>query len=544
MNTGSPSNGYKGVLLSAVVFSLLLGGANLFMGDLNQDEGWYLYAAQRVADGWVPYRDFAFTQGPMLPLVYALFSPVIDSFGLGGGRVITWLLGFTSSVLAYAVARRLGGAVAGVLALTLLLANVYQSYFTTVVKTYSLCAWLIMVAVYALCRWIEVEPVQRRAGWLVMTGVFLSMAAATRLSSGILLPLVGVWLLVDRDRWGKLSWLWFGVGGGVTLLAVVGPFFLLAPEGARFGLIEFHTLREAGGAGALLVYKGGFVSRIVQAYFVAVVLLALMAAAKWWRPFRGIDTGYHQSDAFALVRLLWIAVGSMTLVHSAAPFPYDDYQVPVFPVLAVALAVSWSYALRAWSGLEYRWERGVAPADPPVARWFAWSVLLASMASAVSSPVNQDWVIAGRDRIWWKTRDKPALLHLRDVARDLRREAVDGLLLTQDLYLAVEAGLKVPRGWEMGPFSYYPDFTDERAEALRLVNRDGLLRELSSSPARRAAFSGYGLSIASPEVVPLDEAHREQLLASLEARYEKTGEVAGFGQASTTLAIYRLKDAP
>ena len=55
-------------ILAAVAF-VVLGAASVWMGGLNQDEGWYLYAANLVAEGRMPYRDFFYTQGPMLPIV-------------------------------------------------------------------------------------------------------------------------------------------------------------------------------------------------------------------------------------------------------------------------------------------------------------------------------------------------------------------------------------------------------------------------------------------------------------------------------------------
>ena len=63
----------------------------LLWGGLNQDEGWYLYAAQLVHDGKLPYRDFFFTQGPTMPFVYSVLSPLWRSAGsplqgLLGGR--------------------------------------------------------------------------------------------------------------------------------------------------------------------------------------------------------------------------------------------------------------------------------------------------------------------------------------------------------------------------------------------------------------------------------------------------------------------------
>lgn len=528
----------------AAFMMVVLGAANILLGDLNQDEGWYLYAALRVAEGWLPYRDFAFTQGPMLPLTYGLFAPLIEIGGVGAGRIITWLLGAASVVLAWRCAQRLGGRAAGVMALALAGVNVYQSYFTAVVKTYSLCAFFLMIGVYALVRWADTPAERRRAFWLVAAGCGLAAAAGTRLSTGMMLPVVGLALLFAPSRWGRWSWWWFGVGGGVTLALIFLPLYRVAPDGFRFGLLEFHTLRDGGSGLASLVYKGGFISRLVQAYPVATALLLLMALAKLLRPFSATDSGYHQTDGFALIRILGVGVLAITLVHIAAPFPYDDYQTPIYPVLALVLAVSWSYALRAWSGSGYRWRPEVEPADPRLAAWMVWSVVVLSGALSFASPINQDWMIAGRDRIWWNMKSKPSLVLLRETAREIKELADDGPLLTQDTYLAVEAGLHVPRGWEMGPFSYYPELTDERADLLHLVNRRRMIETLTGSPARVAAFSGYGLAIQSPEVIPVPPEELEMLFGLVRERYAPVREVAGFGQAATTLRMYRLLETP
>ena len=45
------------VLLLTLILTETLFGISLFRGDLNQDEGWYLYAAGLVAQGKLPYLD-------------------------------------------------------------------------------------------------------------------------------------------------------------------------------------------------------------------------------------------------------------------------------------------------------------------------------------------------------------------------------------------------------------------------------------------------------------------------------------------------------
>ena len=53
----------------AVFAFVVLGAAAVWLGGLNQDEGWYLYAAKMAAEGKMLYRDFFYTQSPSLYLM-------------------------------------------------------------------------------------------------------------------------------------------------------------------------------------------------------------------------------------------------------------------------------------------------------------------------------------------------------------------------------------------------------------------------------------------------------------------------------------------
>jgi len=172
----------------------------------------------------------------------------------------------------------------------------------------------------------------------------------------------------------------------------------------------------------------------------------------------------------------------------------------------------------------------------------ALAVLLVSAAASFSSPINQDWLIRGRDRIWWKFKETPDLVALRKAGAQIREQlGEDDLLLTQDTYLAIEAGARVPNGLEMGPFSYYPEMPRAQAEKLNLLNQEMLMELLVETPASVAAFSGYGLTIASPEIEEISSKHWKALRAVLEMNYTKTSEIPNFGQAHTTLEVFKRR---
>ena len=97
----------KKIWAVALFSALVLCAVALWFGALNQDEGWYVYAAQLVAEGLLPYRDFFFTQAPVMPVVYSAFDCVWEAFGLLGARVLT--LGFGLFSIVFAVGIKSGG---------------------------------------------------------------------------------------------------------------------------------------------------------------------------------------------------------------------------------------------------------------------------------------------------------------------------------------------------------------------------------------------------------------------------------------------------
>ena len=533
------------ITVIAVGLAILLSTANLFLGSLNQDEGWYLYAAKQITQGQILYRDFMFTQGAALPYIYGVLFPIIEKFGVLGGRLITALFGLAAAGCAAWLAVRSVSSkhrkAAALCAFILAGVNVYQSYFTVIVKTYALCAFFLTAGFVAL----SYTNSRRGASAAFWGGFLLALAACTRLSAGIALPVAGLWLLWNSKKVFPLSWIAFGIGGGFILLIGLGVFFLLAPENTEFALFGYHAGREPGGLMQLIALKAGFISRSVQAYFVFFAGLLLTFALQrlhWPVRERGFEemtldsrpkliemmreaNAKRSPFARSFISLLWFSGALITLVHFLAPFPYDDYQVIVYPLLAAALAVT------------------LVPHCPERQQLRAvFAVLLVCAAASFSSPLNQDWLIRGRDRIWWKFKETPDLMALQKVGAELRGKlGEDGLLLTQDTYLAVEAGARVPHGMEMGPFSYYPDMPREKAEKLNLLNKEMLLEILSTARAPVAALSGYGMTIRSPEIAELSSNDRKALLAALETKYTKRHEIENFGQASTMLEIFERK---
>lgn len=494
----------------AAVIAVFTSVLAVWWGGVNQDEGWYLYAARLVGEGKVPYRDFFFTQGPILPYIYS----AMPIQGLLSGRLVTLAFSLFSMLAAIAFARRLvskelRGAVSLVV-FAFLACNLYHIYFTSIPKTYALGTLFVMLGFLLLSR-----------GLNFLSAISFAFASGTRISLVLILGVVGIGLLVSRFR--QLHWLWFGIGGLFGLFLVYG-FFAVDPQSLK-GLLAAQAY-HAGRGGFDLFFAVGAVSRLARGYLAmgAVMVAAIALGAR-----NGKDTARAADHDFSLW-LRWVAglsFAAVFLLQLSAPFPYDDYQVPLMPILAVLIAVPF---VNRTAGLSH------------LMRFF-FPVLVSGMC-AFASPLVQDWMTNGQDRFWSLKKSCSELSQMRDVAQRLDQMDPGGkMILTQDVYLAVEMGRKVPEGLEMGPFSYFPNLSTAEAKSIKVLNSERMEQVLRSAQCKLAAFSGYGFAIEVPKGCETPRNVQERFRSILDESYQKMESVPNFGQNHTKLDCYIRRDA-
>lgn len=483
--------------------SVVLAAACVWLGALNQDEGWYIYAARMVADGFVPYRDFAYTQGPVMPIVYSVFRGVWDAWGLAGARVLTLAFGAAGVFLASRLAARLApprvASFAAVVTVLLLGCNLFHVYYITIPKTYSLATLFLVLGFYFLSFIVRTSPALQRVKEPVFSffaGAAFAFAAGTRISMGAVMPVVGIWMLFCCN-WKTLAA--FCAGGFGALALVYGPF--IADAGARAGLLaaqEYHAAR----GGFDIVWTVGSLSRLVRWYLPLFIVLGLAV----------FTCGFITKDR-PFGRVVFLAPLAVVLLQLAAPFPYEDYQVPLMSLFAVYAAVKFSFAV----------DRGAVRAD--VAPLL---VLGLSFAASFGSPLIERWMTNGQDRFWSLKKDKSELAQLRSAAAEIESLDPGGkTLLTQDTYLAVETGRTVPRGLEMGPFSVLDDAAWKRL--------------LASAECPIAALSGYTFAVEPPRCNERPVEKQMEYWNLLKEKYELVSKEDNFGQNSTTLLILKRK---
>ena len=201
------------LLLVVLAPYLALGVLNIYLGRLTADEGWYALAARNVWAGKLPYRDFLFTQTPLLPYVYGAWLEILDG-GVLAGRWLSLAFGAGAVAAVTLGARRVAGLRGGAIAGALLAFNLSVVFDTSALKTQSLTVLLTALGLLAL------TGPRPRSAWSVAA---FTASVGCQLAMLPALGLLWLWLLW-RPPEGK-GRVWSGS-------LVVASAVTLAPESA------------------------------------------------------------------------------------------------------------------------------------------------------------------------------------------------------------------------------------------------------------------------------------------------------------------------
>ncbi len=451
---------------------------------LNTDEGFYAIATRSVAEGDVPYRDFGFTQPPVVLYANALPLRVIG-FGLFAQRTLNGLWAAAALALgAVWLGRRTRPEWA--LALVLLFGvSLPWMHFIHLGKTYGFTTLLVTLAALA---YLALAAGPRR---LFLLGLLGALGLATRLPAAPFFAMLWVLALFPGRRPEKRELLAAFAGGLVGLAVGVLPFFIADAEALKFWTLDFHRL-----------------SLPVRTWHLSFTEIVTLAPAAWL--LAAVALGFAVARSRWRTREVGVLVAALvTLAANLLPSGvYEEYGVPfLLPLVLAAAAVLYD----------------LLPAG---------LLALATLCTAVvavqflTAPLLVTEVRPGLSR-FLPPHARPYDLALAD---DLAgaRQVVESTLPPNEpfigphLILAAETSRAVPRELRMGSFSFTAELSSERATRLHLVTRAQLDDWFYRRDPHLLAFFkrwdlDYGWSMPSFTDVPDDARARE--LDALQRRY-------------------------
>ena len=425
---------------SLLIVGVYLAGArwHIYHGAQNTDEGFYAVATRAVAQGEMPYRDFGFTQPPLV--LYANSLPLrLIGFGLFQQRVVNgvWAalaLGLAAGWLAGRTRAAWGWGL-GLLFAT----SAPWMYFIHLGKTYGLTTLLAMLAALAFLR----LPAGPRRNFVL--GVLAVLGVGTRLPAA---PFFGtLWLLAlwpgRRPTGREVLTAFFGLA--MAAAVVVLPFGLAAPEAAWFWTVDFHRLSLPSNTWRLDWRE--LVALAPAVWLLGGMALVVVAAR---RRLLTREAGVIMASGVAL---------AANLLPTGV---YEEYGVPFLLPLATASAALVADELR-------RHRRAAAWA-------LTGGLVAAQLLTAPALYYNLRPERRGTASAWLTPRAPdydPALPAELAGARRVVEAALapDAPFIGPNLILAAETGRPVPPELRMGPFACTDEMPPERAARLHLAAR-------------------------------------------------------------------------
>jgi 4-amino-4-deoxy-L-arabinose transferase-like glycosyltransferase len=303
---------------------------------VNHDESQYV-AATILARNALPWRDFAYFQTPLQPVLFAPFAAGMGALAWPTLRVLNAALGAIAVLMVDRTARAAGASPRmAVIAAGLFAGTDILLFSAGTARNDALPAAALAGALVLMVRAAQGQGSARHA---LLTGFLLAVAAGAKISYAIPAAAYFLWALLDRRHRPAMVAL-----GALPIVALIGWMVAQAPEAARFEVLTFPALapdqmyRDAGRAFKLsLAFKA-----IDTLKFLALgaALPAIVAVAVRWR---------RQEKELARLLDVMIVAG---LVAALLPEPtWRQYLLPALPPLFVRLALLWQ---RSPPG---RWER-------------------------------------------------------------------------------------------------------------------------------------------------------------------------------------------
>ncbi len=438
----------------------------VFFGDMNYDEGWYLYASKAVYFGKTPYIDFSYTQSPLLPYIYGipqlLFGP-----SLYVGRLTSLFFGILTCIFTIKVAEKFGGKVGAVIALALISLSPFTIYFFTIVKTYALTAFFIALSFYFL---FANENIKNPAKSM-LAAFFISLSLGVRFSILPVVFLLVIYILYTERYNIRTIVLTIGtvlITSGLLFL----PFLIINKDLLIFNLIGYH-LGETGSSLIEYFFNKTFssltiISSIVNKFFVILILMSVGLILL-------LGKRKHFKD-YLKIYVLYMAVFSVFFVNLIPCQPYDEYLVILVPLASILAGYGFSEIYNNSKHL------------------LLMALFLILLEASLQ---NRMGVTSYGYKLIHETEE------MADYIKNHTPE--DGKLLAFSTYVAVRAEREVLPGFEMSLFSYHPSWSNDKAEKYKVINKDLLNQRIKSKSASAILLTTYELKVLDADTIHLIE---------------------------------------
>lgn len=285
---------------------------------IDHDESQYVAAAVLTAHGLLPYRDFAYLQAPLQPVLFAPLAWAAGPLAWPALRLANALLGATALYCTWRAARLVVPPRTAWAATALFATCDIFLFSVGTARNDALPA-----ACLAGALWLAVGAERNGATRMSAsaTGLLLAVAGAAKVSYALPALAYGGWALAHRQH--RPGWIALGT---VPVSLFVAWTAALAPDAFLFGVWTFPAHAPADFYAARPWKLSGWAKLLDTLKFLALGP-ALLAAIMALRRGAGLPG--------------WLALAGLAAALAVTP-TWRQYLLPMLPPLFVALAAAWA----------------------------------------------------------------------------------------------------------------------------------------------------------------------------------------------------------
>lgn len=312
--------------LTAIAIAGVLIALSITVRKLNHDEGQYVAAIELARSGW-PYRDFAYLQTPLQPILLSPLAALPAGWLLVGARIANGFFGLATVVFLMIALNRRASPRSTMMTVMILICSEPFLLACSLARNDALPMALLAAAVVALLRGLDVH---RGRAYFAAAGLLLGLASSAKISAAIPAGAAGLFLIIRVRRFGLGPLVGFIAGVLLGLLPTL-VLALIAPD--RFYFDVFAYSLDAPRQWWTAVGHANWLEprfRIFRLTILAAqgcILFGVVAAA--------VDRRW--SEDRLLLNLM--IIGGLITAYMPEP-AFTQYLVPLLPPVAVRLALA------------------------------------------------------------------------------------------------------------------------------------------------------------------------------------------------------------
>ena len=464
----------------------ILGIYYVFFGQLNYDEGTEIYVSNLVYSGKIPYIDFMYTHGPVLPYIYGIPQLLFGS-SMYVGRLTSLFFGVLTLILTAKTAERLTGKTGAVVALALMTFNLYAVHLLTSAKSYELTAFFMILSVFFLFR----NTGAGNSRDYMLSTISMSLAAGVRLS---LLPMVILLIVyivyIERKNARRIL---VSIGTGITTSVLLFiPFLVINRDVTTFNLYSYYI----GGNPYVTQYdKLSNFLFLIDRYLVIAVLFFVGA----------IILLLYRRAYSTHIKFLYVAVALVYAIHLIPTENLPEHPVILVPFVAILAGFGFSEVYN------------------QAGNNFAKYLLLVAVVIMILATLMANGLQ------WVDTSgNKRPIEEIDEIASYIKNNtSKDGKIIAFSTYAAVQADRELLPGFSQAYYTYRPDWDDEKAKQYNAINPNLLIQYIESRSASAILLTDFEKRIIGSEAVRV-----------VEENYDLVKTMGLWGQHVNTAYLY------